>query len=126
VRSSYQKESAQVPKENDIKSYNEILEEYPDEYLDCRVDRHAWMRPKLIDPWLAVPYGWPVYRECSSCGAFWARSYNRMMTEKIYERRVYPPGYLLKGVGHNTKKRGLQFVRELIEREGTIYIDGDS
>jgi hypothetical protein len=113
-------------KKQEQAAFNEQLENYPDEYIDCRVDRHSWVRPKLIDPWLAVPFGWPVYRECSRCGAFWARSYNRMMTQKIYERRTYPVGYLLKGVGHNTKQRGLVFVRELIEREGTIYIDGDS
>lgn len=109
----------------EIKSYAEILEDYPDDFIDCRIDRHSWVRAKIMDPWLAVPYGWPVYRVCSKCGAFWARSYNRSLTEKWYERRVYPPGYLLKGVGPNSKQRSLAFLREMIEREGTEYVEGD-
>lgn len=109
-----------------VKVYHQIPDDYPDEFLDCRVDRHSWVRAKLMDPWLAVPYGWPVYRECSKCGAFWARSYNRSMTEKMYERRVYPPGYLLKGVGYaDTRPKQIQYVRMLIEREDTQYITGE-
>lgn len=99
------------------------LEEYPDEYIDCRVDRHSWVRAKIVDPWLRAPYGWPVYRECTKCGAFWARGYNRTLTEKIYERRAYPPGYLLKGVGWSTKQRTLAFLREMIERENVEYVE---
>jgi hypothetical protein len=114
------------PKPSEIKSYREILEDYPDKYVDCRVDRHSWVRVKIMDPWLNVPFGYGVYRECSKCGAFWARSYNQSMTLKVYERRVYPPGYLLTGVGHTTKQRTLAFVREMIEREGTEYVNGDS
>lgn len=109
-----------------VPSFAEQVTDYPDEFLDCRVDRHSWTKPRVIDPWLRIPYGWPVYRECSKCGAFWARAYNRSMTQKWWERRTYPVGYLLKGVGYNTKQRGLIFVRELIEREGTEYVDGDS
>lgn len=107
-------------------NYAEQLEEYPDEYLDCRVDRHSWRRPRVVDPYLAVPWGWPVYRECAKCGAFWSRSYNRMMTAKVYERRVYPADYLIRGHGPNTTQRNLAFVREVIEREGTIYIAGET
>ena len=115
-----------MSKPQPIKSYDEILEDYPEEYLDCRVDRHSWVRVRVVDPWYQAPYGWPMYRECDKCGALWIRSWNRNFTAKWYERRVYPPGYLLKGVGHNNKQRGYAFVRELIEREGTVYIDGDS
>jgi hypothetical protein len=114
-----------VPKNQPVKPLQEQLYEYPDEYLDCRVDRHSWVRPTVIDPWLRVPYGWPLYRECAKCGAFWARAYNRSMTNKWFERRTYPPGYLLRGVGHNTTQRGLMFIREIIEREETEYVDPD-
>jgi hypothetical protein len=103
--------------------YHEIPDNYPDRFLDCRVDRHAWIRPQLIEPGLQVPYGWPVYRECQKCGAFWARAYNRMLTEKIYERRLYPEGYLLKGVGMaDTRPKHIQYVRLMIERENTEFI----
>ena len=111
---------------NPARTYSEQIEGYPDQFLDCRVDRHSWKRARTpIDPWFLVPYGWPVYRECTKCGAFWSRAYNRSLTAKWWERRFYPPGYLLKGVGHSTVQRNLAFIREMIEREGTEYVDGD-
>lgn len=67
-----------------------------------------------------------MYRECFNCGAMWIRSYNRSMTLKIYERRVYPPDYLLRNVGYaDTRPKQIQYVRLMIEREGTPYVEGN-
>jgi hypothetical protein len=115
-----------MPTKKPTRVYHQIPEDYPDEYLNCRVDRHSWERPDVIDPHLNVPYGYPVYRECFNCGALWIRSYNRSMTLKIYERRVYPPDYLLRNVGYaDTRPKQIQYVRLMIEREGTPYVEGN-
>ena len=114
-----------MPTPKPVRTYAEQIEDYPDDYLDCRVDRHSWIRVKVVDPFFRIPYGWPVYRECAKCGAIWSRGYNRSLTNKWFERRYYPPGYLLKGVGHSTAQRNLAFIRELIERDGTDYVDPD-
>jgi hypothetical protein len=104
----------------------QIPNDYPDDFLDCRVDRHSWERPRIMDPWMRVPYGWPVYRECSKCGAFWARAYNRDLTRKVFERRYYAPGYVLRNVGGMSgRPRTIQYLRLLIQRENTVYIDPD-
>lgn len=105
---------------------SEIPDDYADRFLDCRVDRHAWWRMNVMDPNMNVPYGYGVYRQCNKCGAIWIRAYNRQMTAKIYERRIYPPGYLLRGVGYaDTRPKQIQYVRLMIERENTAYVDPD-
>lgn len=115
-----------MPKNRPTRVYHRIPDDYPDEFIDCRVDRHAWSRPDVIDPHLNVPYGYGVYRECVTCGSMWIRSYNRTLTQKIYERRVYPPGYLLRNVGYaDTRPKQIEYVRLMIERENTPYVEPD-
>ena len=111
-----------MPSYKPVKATGQVPDDYPDVFLDCRVDRHSWVRPHIIDPNHAVPFGYGVYRECWKCHAMWIRSYNRTLTAKIYERRVYPPGYLMRGF----RSQQIQYVRLMIEREGTAFINPDN
>src|SRR4051812_25886547 len=119
------------------KNETAVLATYP--YRDCRTEGHDWRKPLTI-PYTkggmscAVPYGWPLYRQCPGCKAFWSRAYNRPKTAKIFDRRWYPEQlalpltdevvpYVLAGMGASTKQRSLVFLRMLIDDEGEAYVE---
>jgi 1,2-phenylacetyl-CoA epoxidase PaaB subunit len=95
-----------------------IPSDYPDEYLDCRVERHAWRRCAPFDA--GVPWGWPLYRKCANCPCRIAQSFNRL-GEKIWEKRIYPEDqgltpYQLKGAGRPDERPTLAEYRQLYFR----------
>lgn len=105
----------------------------PDEYkyVDCRLDRHSWHRPDIIEPRVRPDYGYPVYRKCPLCGSWWVRAYDLDQRTLVSNRRWYPEQldkaaepYLLPGTGFNVEYKKAWMTRRLIEREGSKFIGG--
>ena len=76
----------------------EILDEYPQEFLECR-ENHAWSRKVLCDP--VDPVHSERIRECTNCGLRQVRTININTFQEV-KRLTYrgrPKGYLTPGTG---------------------------
>lgn len=96
----------------DQQELREVVQDLPDQYLECRMTNHRWKRQGdpieegrglFVIRWrCAECRGWRFYRITSS-GVVYARWYKQ------------PEGYAIKGFGHATRSKAVYYAA-LIER----------